>query len=147
MEELTDSAKIAFASTFSFYLKSSNFHWNVEGRDFLQYHDLFGKIYNEVYASIDVFAEQIRGMGAYVPGSLARFTLLSEIDDETAVLDQATMVQELLADNEKLIGILKLVFKKSEENQEFGFSDFIAGRIDAHRKHGWQLRASTKEQQ
>jgi len=146
MEDLTNSAKIAFASTFSFYLKSHNFHWNVEGQNFLQYHELFGNIYNEVYASIDVFAEQIRGMGSYVPGSLARFNLLSQIDDETSVLDQSTMVQELLKDNEKLIGILKLAFMKSEEQQEFGFSDFIAGRIDAHRKHGWQLRASTKGQ-
>jgi DNA-binding ferritin-like protein len=55
------------------------------------------------------------------------------------------MVQTLLEDNEKTIKILKLVFQQSEANQEFGFSDFIAGRIDAHRKHGWMLRASSKE--
>jgi DNA-binding ferritin-like protein len=54
------------------------------------------------------------------------------------------MVEALIVDNEKTVKILKLVFQQSEANQEYGFSDFIAGRIDAHRKHGWMLRASAK---
>lgn len=144
MDELQKAAKIAFASTFSFYLKAHNFHWNVEGSDFLEYHDLFGKIYEEVYGSVDTFAEQIRAMDAYVPGSYARFSMLSQIDDETKILPKEAMVAELLEDNEKLVNILKMVFELSEQNKEFGFSDFVAGRIDAHRKHGWMLRSSTK---
>lgn len=144
MEELHRAAKVAFSSTFSFYLKAHNFHWNVEGTDFLQYHDLFGKIYEEVYGAIDDFAEKIRAMGTYVPGSFSRFTMLSQIDDETQILDKTTMVSELLQDNEKIIKVLKLTFEKSEAFNEYGFSDFIAGRIDAHQKHGWMLRASLK---
>lgn len=144
MEELHKAAKVGFASSFSFYLKAHNFHWNVEGPDFLQYHDLFGKVYEEVYESIDTFAEQIRALGTYVPGSFQRFTMLSQIEDETSILDKTAMVAELLEDNEKVIKILKMVFQSSEQNSEYGFSDFIAGRIDAHRKHGWMLRASLK---
>lgn len=144
MEELQKASKVAFASTFSFYLKAHNFHWNVEGSDFKQYHDLFGGIYEEVYASIDVFAEQIRSMGTYVPASFQRFSMLTQIDDETNILPKDQMILELLEDNEKIIKILKLVFQESEKNSEYGFSDFIAGRIDAHRKHGWMLRASSK---
>lgn len=144
MEELHNASKVAFASTFSFYLKAHNFHWNVEGSDFLQYHDLFGKIYEEVYGSIDTFAEQIRALGTYVPASFSRFTMLSQIDDETQILDKTAMVTELLQDNEKIIKILKLTFQKSEEFNEYGFSDFIASRVDAHRKHGWMLKASLK---
>lgn len=144
MDELQKAAKIGFASSFSFYLKAHNFHWNVEGSDFLEYHDLFGKIYEEVYGSIDDYAEKIRALGTYVPASYQRFTMLSQIDDETRILDKDTMLQELLADNDKLISILKFVYDRAEAAGEHGFSNFLAERMDAHRKHGWMLKASTK---
>jgi starvation-inducible DNA-binding protein len=144
MDELQQAAKVAFATEYSFYLKAHNFHWNVEGSDFKQYHDLFGVIYEEVYGSIDAFAEQIRALGTYVPASYTRFSMLTQIEDETQILPRQAMVESLIVDNEKTVKILKLVFQQSEANQEFGFSDFIAGRIDAHRKHGWMLRASAK---
>lgn len=144
MEELQKTAKIVFASEFSFYLKAHNFHWNVEGPDFLQYHDLFGKIYEEVYDSIDDFAEKIRSLGTYMPGSYTRFSVLSKIEDETDILAKDQMVAELASDNEKMIKLLKILFDLSEQNGEHGFSDFIAGRMDAHRKHGWMLKASMK---
>ena len=144
MDELQQAAKVAFATEYSFYLKAHNFHWNVEGSDFKQYHDLFGVIYEEVYGSIDAFAEQIRALGTYVPASYTRFSMLTQIDDETQILPRQAMVEALIVDNEKTVKILKLVFQQSEANQEYGFSDFIAGRIDAHRKHGWMLRASAK---
>jgi starvation-inducible DNA-binding protein len=144
MEELQKAAKVAFASTFSFYLKAHNFHWNVVGSDFLEYHDLFGKIYEEVYGSIDDFAEKIRAMDSFVPASLSRFSMLTQIDDETNILSQDAMLSELLQDNEKMIKLLKIVFKTSEQFGEPGFSDFIAGRIDAHQKHNWMLKASLK---
>lgn len=145
MEELIKAARIAFASEFTFYLKAHNFHWNVEGPDFLQYHDLFGKIYEEVYGSIDDFAEKIRSLDAYVPASYRKFSLLSQLDDEEKIIPKDQMVVELYGDNEKMVEILKLVFELSEKNGERGFSDFIAGRMDAHRKHGWMLRASAKK--
>lgn len=144
MEELQKAAKVAFASTFSFYLKAHNFHWNVVGSDFLEYHDLFGKIYEEVYGSIDDFAEKIRAMDTFVPASFSRFSMLTQIDDETNILSQDAMLSELLQDNEKMIKLLKIVFKTSEQFMEPGFSDFIAGRIDAHQKHGWMLKSSLK---
>ena len=144
MEELQKASKVAFATTFSFYLKAHNFHWNVEGIHFKELHDLFGVIYEEVYGSIDTFAEQIRSMNTYVPASFQRFSMLTQIDDETSILPPEAMITELFEDNEKIIKILKLVFQESENNGEYGFSDFIAGRIDAHRKHGWMLRASAK---
>ena len=70
--------------------------------------------------------------------------MLTQIDDETQILPRQAMVEALIVDNEKIVKLLKLVFQQSEANQEFGFSDFIASRIDAHRKHGWMLRASAK---
>ena len=144
MEDLQKLAKITFASEFSFYLKAHQFHWNVEGIHFFQLHELFGKIYEEVYDSIDDFAEKIRSLGTYMPGSYTRFNMLSKIDDEVEILDSQQMLKELYLDNEKLILILKKLFDISEMHGERGFSDFVAGRIDAHRKHGWMLKATLK---
>jgi starvation-inducible DNA-binding protein len=147
MEELQKAAKIGFASEFSFYLKSHNFHWNVEGIDFYEYHKLFEGIYQEVLDSIDDFAEKLRALGTYVPASHSAFTMLSQIPDENQLLPKEAMVQELLQDNEKLIKVLKLVYDLAEQAGEHGFSNFLAERMDAHRKHGWFLRASLKGQQ
>jgi starvation-inducible DNA-binding protein len=144
MDELQKAAKIAFASEFSFYLKAHQFHWNVEGMFFKQLHDLFGDIYEEVFESVDVFAEQIRSLDTYMPGSYTRFSMLSQIDDETEILDGKRMVIELLNDSEKMIKILKMVFDLSEQAGRHGFSDFIAARMDAHSKHSWMLRATLK---
>jgi len=142
MEELHKAAKVAFASEFSFYLKAHNFHWNITGPDFLEYHDLFGKIYEEVYGAIDDFAEKIRSLGTFVPASLQRFSMLSQVDDETEILDQNSMLMELAQDNEKMVKLFKMVYDAAEQYGEHGFSNFLAERMDAHRKHGWMLKAS-----
>lgn len=144
MDALQQALKIAFASEYAFYLKAHYFHWNVEGADFYQHHKLFGKIYEEVYSSIDDFAENIRKTGAYTPGSFARFSVLSLIDDETAVLPAPAMIAELLADSDKMAEMFRIVFQASEELGEHGLSDFLAGRQDAHRKHSWMLRSTLK---
>ena len=146
MEELIQAAKVAFSSTFSFYLKAHNFHWNVEGPDFYEYHKLLEKIYEEVYDSIDDFAEKIRSLGSYVPASYTRLSMLSEIEDQKEVLPKNQMVLVLLEDNRKMLQILKLAYDLAEARSEHGFSNFLAERMDAHRKHGWMLRSSMKGQ-
>ena len=144
MEKLQQALKIAFASEFTYYLKSHNFHWNVEGMFFKQLHDLFGDIYEEVHGNIDDFAENIRKTNTYTPGSLEKFSMLSRVDDENGVLDAKSMVAELLQDSEKMIQIFKATFKIADELNEQGLADFIAGRIDAHQKHAWMLRSTLK---
>ena len=144
MDKLQLAIKTAFASEFSFYLKAHNFHWNVEGVLFQQYHALFETIYEEVYASIDAFAENIRKMGAYTPASLSRFSMLTAIEDETSVLTAEQMVAELLQDSDKMAELFRLTFEMAEAAGEHGLSNFLADRQDAHRKHSWMLRASLK---
>jgi starvation-inducible DNA-binding protein len=144
MEQLQQIAKIAFASEFSFALKAQNFHWNVEGMLFQQFHELFEGIYEETYGSIDDFAENLRKLGTYAPASLSRFNMLTQVEDETEMLSADAMVKELLMDNEKMIVILKKAYAASEAEGEPGFSNFIAERIDGHRKHGWMLKATLK---
>jgi starvation-inducible DNA-binding protein len=142
MEQLHKALKVAFASEFSFYLKAHNFHWNVTGPFFSQLHDLFGDIYEEVYGSIDKFAEEIRSADAFVPASYTRFSMLSEIDDQTNIADDGDMVRILLEDSDKMVKILKFVFDIATAQGEEGLADFIAGRMDAHRKHSWMLKAT-----
>jgi starvation-inducible DNA-binding protein len=144
MEQLQKAAKVAFASEFTFYLKAHYFHWNVEGIHFRELHDLFGTIYEEVYGSIDDFAEKIRSMGAYAPGSNSRFNALSYISDETEVIPAEQMIIELLQDSDNMVVLLKRVYDIAESEGEHGFSNFLAERMDAHRKHSWQLRATAK---
>lgn len=144
MERLVKLMRIAFASEYSFYLKAHNFHWNVEGIHFQQFHELFGTIYEEVYGSIDEFAENIRKLGAYTPGSFERFNMLSKIDDENGIPTAEQMVQILLQDSDKMAVIFKAAFDVAEANGEHGLADFLAGRQDAHRKHSWMLRSTLK---
>lgn len=144
MDNLQKAAKVAFASEFTFYLKAHFFHWNVEGSNFTQLHDLFGKIYEEVYGSIDDFAEKLRSLGAYAPGSNSRFNVLSYINDEEQVLPAEAMIAELLEDSDNMVQVLKRVYDVAESAGEHGFSNFLAERMDAHRKHSWMLRATAK---
>lgn len=144
MNELSEKMKVTLATSFAYYLKAHYYHWNVEGPDFKQYHDLFGAIYEEVYESIDPMAEEIRALGSYAPGSFSRYTQLTQIADETVIPDALTMAARLLADTNTLIILLNETFELSEQNKQYGLSDFIAGRIDALKKHAWMLRASTK---
>jgi starvation-inducible DNA-binding protein len=142
MDDLIKSLKIAFTSEYSFYLKAQNYHWNVTGPFFSQLHDLFGKIYEEVGDSIDPFAENIRKCNAFVPASYSRFSMLTQIEDETEIIDDHDMIQTLLQDSDKMVKILKFCFDIATQTGEDGLADFLAGRMDAHRKHSWMLRAT-----
>lgn len=144
MDKFTNKIKIAFASQYAFAIKAQNFHWNVEGEDFYQYHNMFEDIYNEVYDTIDAFAENIRKLKSYTPASLYRFSTLTNIDDEVLILSPQEMINNLLVDAEKMQEIMKSLFVEAEEKREYGLSDFIAGRQDAFAKHAWFLRASSK---
>ena len=144
MEELIKTIKVAFASEYSYFVKAQFFHWNVEGSNFPQYHELFGNIYEEVYGNIDAFAENLRKLGTYAPGSFDRLSMLSRVEDETQIMPAEQMLAELLADSERMCEMFKVVFMLSEQAREHGLSDFIAGRQDAHRKHAWMLKSTLK---
>lgn len=144
MESLQKALKIAFATEYSFMVKAQNYHWNVEGIHFQQFHALFDTIYSEVQDSLDMFAENIRKIDAYTPASFIRFNQLSMIQDETDILSAEEMVEELLQDSDKLQQMFKIVFQAAEELGEHGLSNFLADRQDAHAKHSWMLRSTLK---
>lgn len=144
METLIDIMKKTLADTFAFYLKAHNFHWNVEGPLFSQFHDFFGKLYEEVFGAVDTIAEEIRALDSYAPGSFSRFSELTDIEDSTVVLPPVEMVQILLDDNEKVLATLNIAFKLATNFDKQGLANLIADRIDAHNKHAWMLRSIIK---
>lgn len=144
MEELVNLMRKTLADSFAFYLKAHNFHWNVEGPDFKQYHDLFSGIYEEVFDAVDAIAEHIRALDAYAPGSLSKFSELTSINDNNSFPVAKVMVTELLSDNQKVINSLTESFKMAERFSEVGLANFLQDRIDIHKKHGWMLRATSK---
>jgi starvation-inducible DNA-binding protein len=144
MDELKQAMKQAFANSFAFYLKAQFFHWNVEGILFPQLHTFFGDIYEEVYSSIDPFAENIRKLGSYAPGSFSRLSQLAAINDEERIPPAKDMLEILLQDNDVILESIKAAYDAAESVGAVGLSDFLAGRQDAHMKHGWMLRATLK---
>lgn len=131
----------AFASTYAVLIKSQVAHWNVEGENFLQYHELFGTIYREIEASIDTFAEHIRAVHGYVKVGFM------ELEQHSAIKTSPTddnYVLDLLKYNNELINILSGLYEICEEQGMHGFSAFISDRIDAHTKHSWMLEATAK---
>jgi starvation-inducible DNA-binding protein len=144
METLIEMMRKVLADHYAFQLKAHNYHWNVEGSNFPQYHEFFGKLYEEVFGAVDQIAEEIRALDAYTPGSFSRFLELTDIEDETSIPNAIEMARRLLIDNQKILATLDVTFKLADELDQQGLADFIAGRIDTHKKHGWMLRSITK---
>lgn len=142
---LTDDLKTLLATEYAFVIKAQFFHWNVEGPDFAEYHNFFGKIYEDVYEAIDPTAEYIRILEDYTPGSFERFAELSQIAGQTKVPRARLMITELLADNQTMIDLLNRCFESAQTERQEGIANFIAERIDAHGKHGWMLKSFLKE--
>lgn len=141
MEDLIRYLRAAFASEYAFMLKAQNFHWNVESDDFVQLHELFGKIYNEVEDVLDDFAENIRKVKAFAPASFSAFTKLSAVSGvDQMPMDCHEMLQSLLTDSENMEQMFAIAYEKAEANKKFGLANFLADRQDAHAKHSWMLR-------
>lgn len=146
MTNLQEILKVALAETFIFYLKSHNYHWNIEGPNFTQYHSFLGDLYDEVFDSIDPLAEHIRTLDVYVPGSCERFKQLSKIQDELLIRTPKEMFNNLLLDNSILIGTLNEAFQAATEANKQGIANFLADRIDIHEKHNWMIRSLLKNE-
>jgi starvation-inducible DNA-binding protein len=147
LESLQTATRKAFATTYGFLLMAQCYHWNVEGPNFLQYHDLFGKVYFEVDKNLDAFAEHVRSVRAYVP---ARFTKLIELSsvEEPEYTDtwptDSEMLYNLYLANGKINTDLIDAYNKAEIAHELGLANFLSERMDQHRKHGWMLYSIMK---
>ena len=141
---LLDELKKVHADTFTFYLKAHYYHWNVEGPDFPQYHDFLQNLYQEVFASVDTFAELIRTLDSYAPGTLTRLKELTSIEETDDVPDGKTMMTRLLQENNILRASLLTAYTTADTTGEVGIANFLQDRIQAHEKHAWMLRSILK---
>ena len=141
METLIEIMRKALADAYAFQLKANNYHWNVTGPNFPQYHKFLGKLYQEVFASTDNIAEQIRALDAYAPGSFTRFIELTDIEDEVNIPTSNEMISRLVIDNDKYLETLNMAFKLASQFDKQGLVNFLADRIDVHNKHAWMLRS------
>lgn len=144
MKKLISSLKTLLSDVVTMYFAAQGYHWNVEGEDFSQYHDMFGTIYEDVYGSIDPIAENIRKLDDYAPFSLKTFIDLRTVETKEVKPEPKAMAKALISLNDGVIASLNKAFKEATSADEQGIADFIAGRIDQHKKWGWQLKASTK---
>ena len=129
------------ADTYTLYLKTHNYHWNVTGPMFNTLHTLFETQYNELALAVDEVAERIRTLGAPAPGSYKAFTVLTSIKEETGVPKAMQMVENLVADQEAVVRSAKHVVTAAEAADDEATADLGIRRIDIHQKNAWMLRS------
>lgn len=143
---LSDSLKVLLASTQSYAIKSQNFHWNIEGSDFPQYHEFYDQLYSDVSDTIDRIAEYIRIMGHYTPGSLQRYAELTIIQDQVKIPRAELMFAETLQDTEKMTQLVVEMFDQATEERQQGIANFMAELQDLYGKKAWFIRSILKKE-
>jgi len=146
MNELTTAIKVLLANATVMYYKAHQFHWNIEGIEFTQYHEFFGDLYTDVYESIDPTAEWLRKLDDYAPVSMDELFKYKTLKEETTRVELLVDIfASLIAANQEVLDSLNKVFTIANANKQQGVCNFIADRIDTHQKHAWFLRASAKK--
>ena len=146
MDELKTAIKVLLANATVMYYKTHQFHWNVEGIEFTQYHEFFGDLYIDVYNSVDPIAELLRKLDEYAPVSIDELYKYKTLEEETTrVIVLSDILASLIKANEEVLASLNKVFTIANADKQQGICNFIADRIDTHQKHGWFLRASAKK--
>jgi starvation-inducible DNA-binding protein len=143
---LADNLKVLLASTQSFAIKSQNFHWNIEGSDFPQYHEFYDTLYNDVHNTIDRIAEYIRILGHYTPGSLQRYSELTIIEDQVRIPRAELMFVETLNDIERMLNVVVQMFDEATEERQQGIANFLAELQDLYGKKAWFIRSILKKE-
>jgi starvation-inducible DNA-binding protein len=142
-----DRAKIAqglsrlLADTYTLYLKTHNFHWNVTGPMFQTLHLMFETQYNELALAVDLIAERIRALGFPAPGTYAEFTRLSSIKEPKGVPRAEDMIRELVAGQEAVVKTARSVFPLVDKVNDEPSADLLTQRMQVHEKTAWMLRS------
>lgn len=144
MSTLTNDLKTLLADSVTMYFVAHGYHWNVEGADFSQYHELFATIYEDVYSSIDIIAEDLRKLDEYAPFTLSKFIDLRTVESVEVAPNPKAMAKALLKVNEGVLVTIGKAFTSANKANEQGIANFLAERDDMHKKWRWQLTASTK---
>lgn len=130
------------ADSYTLYLKTQNFHWNVTGPNFHSLHNMFEEQYTDLADAVDVIAERIRALGQFAPGAFSIYTEISSIKEETGVPKAQAMVSQLLADHEAVVKTLHEVLDAANAADDEVTISLVDDRMTVHEKTAWMLRSS-----
>ncbi|MXY41699.1 MAG: DNA starvation/stationary phase protection protein [Rhodospirillaceae bacterium] len=139
--EIAGGLSRLLADTYTLYLKTHNFHWNVTGPMFNTLHLMFEQQYTELATAVDEIAERIRALGEPAPGSYSQYAVLSSIGEETGVPSAEDMIRQLVADQEAVVRTARSVFPAAEAASDEPTADLLTQRMQVHEKTAWMLRS------
>lgn len=139
--EITAGLSRLLADSYTLYLKTHNYHWNVEGPLFNTLHLMFEQQYTELAQAVDIIAERIRALGEPAPGSYAAFSKLSSIEEEEDVPAAETMIANLVKGQEAVVRTARSIFPAAERANDEPTADLLTQRMQIHEKNAWMLRS------
>ena len=140
-EQVAKHLSRLLADTYSLYLKTHSFHWNVTGPQFNSLHAMFETQYNELWLAADEVAERIRTLDMFAPGSYSQFAKLGSIKEEAGVPEWKVMVGQLVEGHEVAAATARDVLKAANGAGDDGTADMVTGRLKEHEKTAWMLRS------
>lgn len=129
------------ADTYTLYLKTHNFHWNVTGPMFNTLHLMFEGQYTEMQAAVDEIAERIRALGSFAPGSFSKYNELSSIKEEDGVPKAESMIKQLVLGQEVVVKTARSILAVANKADDQPTIDLLTRRMEAHEKNAWMLRS------
>jgi starvation-inducible DNA-binding protein len=143
-EKIAEGLARVLADTYSLYLKTHNFHWNVEGPMFNTLHLMFMDQYTELWNALDAIAERIRSLGLPAPGTHSEFARLTSIDETAGVPEAMEMVRLLVSGHEAVARTARAAFPAAEKGGDESTADLLTQRLQIHEKTAWMLRSLLK---
>ncbi|MCY3003998.1 MAG: DNA starvation/stationary phase protection protein [Planctomycetota bacterium] len=143
-ERIAQGLSCLLADTYSLYLKTHNFHWNVEGPMFNTLHLMFMDQYTELWNALDLIAERIRALGYPAPGTNKQFAKLTSIPETDGVPAALDMVRLLVEGHEAVARTARSVFPAVDEGEDEASADLLTQRLQIHEKTAWMLRSLLK---
>jgi starvation-inducible DNA-binding protein len=145
-KQIAEGLSRLLADTFTLYLKTHNFHWNVTGPMFRTLHIMFEEQYNELWTASDALAERIRALGVYAPATYKEFTRLTSIKEEDGIPAATDMIRQLVEGHETAARTARTVFETAENASDAPTADLLTERMQVHEKTAWMLRSLLAEE-
>jgi starvation-inducible DNA-binding protein len=144
-KEIADGLSHLLADTYTLYLKTHNFHWNVTGPMFNTLHLMFEGQYNELALAVDVIAERIRALGTFAPGSYAEYVKLASVKEAKGVPNAEDMIRELVEGQETVCRTARALMPVAEKANDEPTADLLTQRLQIHEKTAWMLRSMLED--
>lgn len=140
-QEIAEGLARLLADSYTLYLKTHNYHWNVTGPQFNTLHQMFEQQYTDLAIAVDDIAERIRTLGEWAPGSYSAFAKLTSIEEEDGVPSAEEMVKSLVKGQEAVVRTARSVIKAAEAANDEPTADLLTQRMQVHEKNAWMLRS------